>query len=366
MAWRISSILGGIHRRKTTLLRMAQAAAIAFVGLVALAMLMAPHQPPTPLPKELDQRHQIRSEVVRLIAAGDFARLEQLASDYRSTRARTSSGVWKLTVFYGGVHDAAAIAPDDAAGWRTLAEALHRWRQAYPDSPTPYVAEAVVLKRYAWALRPHTLVVETAAGPEKRFVTALMSAQRFLRETHDRASSDPHYYVVRTAIETALDTDSADLLALVEEGAGREPAYYQLYFAALDHFAGHPDREAQDIEAFVNLAVERTRGIEGLSLYARLYWYASSAYYGADLISRTRIDWPKMRQGVEDVLARYPDAWNVNHFAHLACLAGDREMLAGLLHRVNGEPILQAWTSREVYDRCRALAGVAVESPPAG
>ena len=58
---------------------------------------------------ELEDRVRIESATRQAFALGNFQRLEDDSSAYRTTKARTSSGLWKLTLFYKGLSDALAV-----------------------------------------------------------------------------------------------------------------------------------------------------------------------------------------------------------------------------------------------------------------
>jgi hypothetical protein len=320
------------------------------LALLAAAASSSRHQPVA----ELEERRAIREHAARLLAAENFDELERIARDYRETGARTGSGIWKLTVLYGGIHDAVLLEPGDEDGWSRLAARLKRWEQSHPLSPTPVIAQVIALKRYAWGLRPRSLLIEASTGSSTRFLTALEAARRLLAEKSGIAGADPHYYVLYAQLAHALGEDSGRFLEAVEEGIRRAPGYYQLYFAALDHFAHDEARRARDLEAFANMAVARSRASEGLAVYARLYWYAADVYFDNELPESLAIDWNKMRAGIADVIARYPDPWNLNHFARFACAAGEIDTLKMLMQSID-QPIAQAWSSMRQYERCRNL-----------
>lgn len=112
---------------------------------------------------------------------------------------------------------------------------------------------------------------------------------------------------------------------------------------------------AQAIEDFARAAVGRTRKTEGEGMYARIYWYAAQSQYHDQLFSQSKVDWPTMKRGIHDVLARYPDAWNLNNFARFACLAGDRAEAQALAARVGDIPDADVWNrDRGEFQACRA------------
>jgi hypothetical protein len=54
-----------------------------------------------------------------------------------------------------------------------------------------------------------------------------------------------------------------------------------------------------------------------------------------------------------DVLDRFPDAWNRNNFAYLACLQGDKSTTADLIVGIGGKPMLDVWKAKSIFEGCR-------------
>ncbi len=337
------------------------AAGLACLAMAALAWVTLSAAGSMEPAGELVVRRGVKAEVRALFAARDYGALEAIAGRYRSGKDRTPSGIWKLTLFYGALHDAiATVRASDRGGWRALAADMGTWRKRYPASPTAIVAGGLLLKRMAWNLRPTGIVLEAALSTDRRFLDGLRTARRFLDANEAIAGSDPHFYVVWASLAAALGEDNGEFISRLQQAAAREPGYYQLYFAALDQFAPADGQSASDqaqaVEALANLAVERTRTAEGHGVYARIYWYASTAFWKDRLFAASHLDWARMQVGIDDVLARYPDAWNLNNFARLACLKGDRGKTAELFARMHGELALEAWPSRAEAERCHDLA----------
>ncbi len=311
---------------------------------------------------ELKERAAIRAKVARLLDADDFAGLDKLAETYRKTEARTSSGIWKLNVFYSGFHTKVKKAGKDDPVWRSVARKLAIWQSQFPDSPTPIIANAIVMKRYAPTLRSPVLVqrASTAASDEDAaFVTTLIAAKAHLEKHKAVASRDPHYYVIWANLAFALGrlgADDATFFDIMIEGMQSFPEYYPIYFAAMDYVAPPARGDAKALEALANMAVEQTRSVDGLSLYARVYWTAHSSYFGKDLFRRSDVNWQKMSAAIDDILKRFPDQWNINNFAYFSCLAGDVEKTRSLLARIEGKPVREVWKTGTAYRACENLA----------
>ena len=311
-------------------------------------------------PAEMTQRADLKKQVQGIFKSGDFVGLDALSARLRDGAERTPSGIWKLTVFYGAFQDlAASIGRDDAAGWDSLSARIAHWQQTSKTSPAAIIADAVARKARAWTLRPRQFVHEASIGGESRFIRTLRLAAELLDRNRAIAQSDPHFYAVRADLAAALSEDPGVFMERINEGLDKSPGYFPLYFAGLNYFADGDAAEradvAQRIEAFANTAARRLPGSDGTALYARLYWHASSAIYGDQLFAKSRVDWPRMRSGIDAVLARYPDAWNRNNFAYLACLQHDQATTKRLLTGVS-EPILTVWKAKTIFNGCQRWA----------
>lgn len=308
---------------------------------------------------ELSQRDDLKKQVRTLFQSDDLTGLETLSSRFRDGRERTQSGIWKLTVFYGAFQDLGSeIARDDTAAWDKLSTKIIRWQQAEKSSPAAIIAGAVSLKARAWKLRPRTFVLEASTG-DSRFVRTLRIAAELLDRSKSVAAADPHFYAVRADLAAALSQDPGSFMDLVNEGLDKTPGYLPLYFSGLNYFAdgnaaGRPD-VAQRIEAFANTVARRLPAPQGEAIYARLYWHAFTALYGDDLFVKSRVDWSRMRNGIDAVLASYPDAWNRNNFAYLACLQHDHATSKRLLDGL-ADPIITVWKAKAIFNGCQRWA----------
>ena len=341
------------------------AVAVAWVGI---AEVEAGHLLPEPR-SEMLEREALKQSVHALFDRNDFAALERLAGDFRNSGARTPSGIWKLTVFYTAFHDiSASIGATDDRGWQRFSAKLADWQGQFAEKPTALVVQGIALKSFAWSLRPRWIVLEASTGAATKFQAALNNARDMLDHAKSTASADPHYYVLRADLATALGEAPDQVMALTDEGRAKFPDYFALDFSGLDYFgagdgaAAPGPIEAMRVEAFASTAASKTGADGGAARYARLYWHAYQAFYGNDLFRKSRVDWPRMRTGLGDIALRYPDAWNVNNFAYFACLAGDRGTARRLIASIAGRPPLEVWQSRAIFAGCRRWASLEPQS----
>jgi Domain of unknown function (DUF4034) len=333
-------------------------AALAILVVTSFISVGANETPAEAAPTETSERAVLIQDVKTLFEANDFAALETMAAQFRASRERTRSGIWKLSVFYRALHEATLIERDDNRAWARISARLRAWLAAYPKSPTPIVANGIVLKRYAWVQRPRFLLMEISAPSEDRFVSTLKMARNYLEANQELAGQDPHYYVVLSDLASALGEDAGRFYTMIEAGLAKEPEYYPLYFAGLDYFApvgadGSKRSVFRNLAAYANTMVERTAQAEGSSIYARLYWHATQAGYGDQLVGPSGFSWDRVAKGIDDVLAKYPDRWNAENFARLACLSGDRAKARALIAKVTSPPDLKIWRSQAAYEACK-------------
>lgn len=129
--------------------------------------------------------------------------------------------------------------------------------------------------------------------------------------------------------------------------------FYQLYFSAINYFAPKWYGNKDAIEAFAQKAVQRTKDKEGMALYARIYWYAAQAQYGDDLFRKSAVVWKNLELGFDQVIAQYPDPWNVNTYAKFACLAGDKQKTRELIEKIGNDLLIPAWGAEYKFKRCK-------------
>lgn len=312
---------------------------------------------------EMQDRATIKAEVQRALAAHEFATLEDMAEGFRTTKARTSSGLWKLSVFYWGVDEYFDNHRKDAEFWKAAEQITIEWGERYPDSPTAHLVAAEFLVNRAWSYRGtnYAYTVEPQNWPP--FLDHIERARSYLEAHRATAEVDPYWFDIMSEIAVLQNWPEDRFLAMQADAYAKEPAYYQRYFTAMDYYTPKWGGSAEQIETFVRQSLERTRESEGWGMYARMYWYASQTQYHDDLFAESLVNWDDMKKGMDDVLARYPDDWNLGNFARFACLAGDGAKTRELLDRLSREAAERAWDRQEDFERCRDLASRAAANP---
>jgi len=275
--------------------------------------------------EELQDRATIETQVYDLLWDKDFAGLEIMADDYRTTQARTSSGLWKLTLFYVGIQRAFHRQGSDWAE-----QAARAWVGQYPQSPAAHLVYAEML-------------------PDAEKTRVYLEAHKSV------AARDPRWYEMMAQIAYTQGWPRPRFTQMIDEGLDRMPEYYPIYFAVVDYLSPRWGGSAADIDRFARQAVERTRETEGWGIYARIYWYAFQTEFGDGLFTRSLVNWPDMKKGMDDVLRQYADGWNLANFVMFACLKGDGQKLKELTDRMDDEA-WSVWDDQEYSEKCKALS----------
>jgi hypothetical protein len=309
---------------------------LAVIGLVAIA---APAHA-----GELEQRQEIR-------------RIDRQVGQYTADAARTSSGLWKTWVLFNGVRWVIGRASTDDKKLVSVEKQFLDWAERYPNSTTAHIGYAAALTAHAWYFRgdgPASAVRDQDWAPFRDY---LEKARVYLMEHADDAHTDPQWYTEMLVIARGQGWPEEAYMNLVSDGLKRHPYFYPIYFSALRNLLPKWGGSIEAIDAFALAAVKYTKEEEGQGMYARIYWSAYQIEFGNELFSRTKVDWSRMSVGIDDVLARFPAQWNINNFAHFACLAGDREKARSLIAMIEGPPIHLAWKSLSpTFEECRDWA----------
>jgi hypothetical protein len=318
---------------------------------------------------ELQAREAIAGSARANFDANRFNDLDHEMAGYVDGKVRTSSGLWASNIYYKGVLQAFKTAQDDAteADWDALDARTLAWAKHNPGSSLARIVHAEVIIDRAWRIRGYGYANTVPAGSWEPFHAGLRKAEDYLLGEKAVADKVPEYYIVLSEIARGEGKPRGEVDALLAECERRFPGYYPMYFSVLEYLLPQWNGDMDAIEDFALDAVRRTQGTEGRSMYARIYWsLAQNEEYEGAIFAVTKVQWPLMKAGFEDIVARYPDQWNYQNFARFACRASDDETLAELLAEHVHAPILdEAWEARSYYDSCASRVAPRSGSPEA-
>jgi hypothetical protein len=316
---------------------------------------------------EPDIRMKIMLQSQAFVKAGLFSELDRFYDHAVARQLRTPSGLWVSGIYCDGVlaNMRHLNPPKSKKDWQKFEAISAKWAKDSPKSALARIAHASAISSYAWSIRGEGYAGSVPEKAWKPFYQELRRAVDYLEAEKAVASRSPAYYDLMIGLLTAMP--GGDPSVAFEEGVTKFPGYYPSYFSMLENLLPKWHGDAAKIEKFARNAVERTSAIEGKGMYARIYWYASQTQYGNALFDQSDAQWPAMREGFEDVIARYPDQWNLNNYAKFACDAGDVATLSKIMGRLRN-PIdsdVWGWGAESRYEKCLKLSKTKVESEKA-
>ena len=303
------------------------------------------------------ERDQVRRESGRLFQANDFEALERIATLYRDDASRTSSGTWKLRLFYDGIATIGlGFEKSEQDQWRQELGRFDEWQAQYPASPTPVIAKAAAIMGRGWAMR--------GTGPSKGVQQGHMSLYQelaaetgeYLANNDSIRSVDPHWYALMAYAYEALGVESDAFWELYAEGLETYPHYDPLIFVAGNYFSPQWYGSLEEVEKLARYTAVQTEATRDFAPYARLYWVAGyQRRINMYAFQTPYADWSDMVRGMDAVISRYPSQWNIQHFGFFACFQRDKSTLARYIGLVVEPVIEEAWVSEANFQNCRSM-----------
>ena len=292
-----------------------------------------------------------------LIGARDFAGLNAMEKEFRTTRSRTPSGTWNLAAFYAGVewklkqsHLTERCAPYSP-------DFIKAWIEADPGQPAAHIVDGQLLLDRAWCFRGRGFADHVEESDWVPFRDNADAAYHALADHKTVAVIDPEYYAVMENVYRAQNKSADKFGKLLNEAVSKEPYYYSLYFNAYYYFQPQWHGSAAEENVLAHFGMDRTRNEDGAGLYARFYWSAFQNC-GQCALNEHGMDWDVMKTAMDDVVKRYPHDWNFANFAKIACRMADGPTAAKYLSALSAEDKGQPWDDETEWRACQMFAGL--------
>ncbi|MCW5593967.1 MAG: hypothetical protein KIS74_17840 [Burkholderiales bacterium] len=310
----------------------------------------SPQAPAEPAAYDVPLYYKAGSATVTAIFNEDFAKPDRMHDEFLATGKRSTHGLFvveSLQYAWDNQFDTPEIGPME----RTLAQ----WAKASPDSRLRRLVEAIKWQRQAWVARGGGYASSVPGEAMSVFRDRLARATKALDSAGPEGKASPIWYWVALIVAGSSGQPASAFDALYEEAAGRFPSYHTIHYTRMNYLLPQWGGSFDAVDDFVRKVVERTRESEGEAFYAWLYVDVARKTDG-DLFKVTRASWPRMKKGFEDMVARYPDAWNRNLFATFACRARDKETTARLLTELGAAARLGQGSPGYTTESCRRFA----------
>src|SRR5262249_10967875 len=223
----------------------------------------------------------------------DYEKLEKLAAELRSSKARFPGGAWKLHKLYQGIDRPVSVGKVSEQEWILHLPKLQKWVAQYPKSITARVALASAFTEYAWSARGDGFASTVSEDGRRLFGERLMVAEKILTEAKALPEKCPHWYATMETVAMGRGWERSRFDSLFEEAVEYEPQYHYFYTYKANYLLPRWHGEAGEMEKFADETAVRLGGKFGSIVY---YLIASemSPRYRTRMFFETRLSWPRI------------------------------------------------------------------------
>jgi hypothetical protein len=297
---------------------------------------------------EMKDKLRIEAETAGYFEAKNFDKIDDLASQYRASKASTCSGVWKLESVYEGV---TPHQTDSEETWNKALSTLHEWVEAKPNSITPRVALANTLVSYAWKARGSGYADSVSNTGWELLKQRLTEAVNVLNEAKNLKEKCPFTAEVMMSAALGLGADKSQYETLFSEAIATYPDFSTYYFEQAYYLTPRWYGKTGDMPAFLQKAADQIGGDDGDLLYARVAWYVD--LMTRDVFDDPALSWARVDRGFAVMEKRFPDSvYARNGRAYMAVMGSDKiNAPRRLVGALRGKIDLTTWTSTDNFLR---------------
>jgi hypothetical protein len=231
---------------------------------------------------------------------------------------------------------------------------LAKWRRQFPLSDGPDLIEALLFQSWAWQARGHGYAKEVSPQAWAEYAQRIEMADAALTDAADKSQRSPAYYPLAISLGVDQSKNRQDLQRLADNSLEEFPDYYPPHRAMIRAYLPKWGGSYVEIDDYVEHVQAKVPAERQREMYARLYTtLASLSEEEVDLFVETIANWPKVKEGYEDMLDRYPHSdWLRNLYAGMACRARDAETYRALMSELENRLLPAAWVGKYSIQMC--------------
>lgn len=275
---------------------------------------------------------------------GDFAALEKQNALLKQPGHISADGASELELFRDGLDVVIQNGSGDRESYLLELEKLTlQWTTEHPQSALAHILYARVLAAHGWSYRGTGSAREVPPQALEDFRSYMRRAADYLTKHADVAMTDSSAHATLLNIGKGLGWDQQQLAAVAQEGLKRNPEDIRLYVEVMIALLPQWGGDAGKLDRYIRQVAGQTKANHGMGMYFRLYSAAAEEEYGHALFLETGVDWAMMKQGFQDIQARYPSPTRRSRYAYMACLAQDKEALLAALNELGSTIDVAPW-----------------------
>ncbi|MEZ5853321.1 MAG: hypothetical protein R3D67_00700 [Hyphomicrobiaceae bacterium] len=254
--------------------------------------------------------------------------LKQPLREMRVSRIKDPEGNDTIDSFYSGFKFGFQTRDMYKVVRQAWAPAFLDWKNKFPESPTPYIADAFLMVTQAWYVRGNGFVNTVWKEDWPIVQKLLIEARANLEQNKEIASRDPYYYKLMGDIGRNLGEDWNAYISRFEEGFAKFPKHTGLRISTSISLLPQWGGSEEAFQNWADISARETAAQSGSAMYAQLFRkfnYPRINQFFADAGHRA-----KMRKGLEDWLKYYPSTATVLKLRFIACWLRDAELVLKL------------------------------------
>lgn len=307
---------------------------------------------------ETQLRNHISQCTVFLLETRDYKALDELIESLLSQKARTSSGLWAQGFYYAGIEKylSTARSDEDLDG---MDGELADWLDFNKKSDSARLAISMSKLKRAWLYRGNKYSGDTSEESFDLFHKQVSMALKFLLENEGISQRDPEWFTqLFSVLRSQKNVDEKSYMAFVDQAVSLYPDYYPIYFSASVYFLPKWHGDAASFDNFAKYATRNLDPVNAKAVYARIYWANVCSQCGERDVANWRDHWDDIRDGFDEIVKDYPDQWNINNYARIACSAYDQDKTIEIMKKIDGEANPDAWDRQFSYSYCSKWSGL--------
>jgi hypothetical protein len=264
------------------------------------------------------------------------------------------SGLGPIGLFYEGV---CGVPDDDKPVAQAEMDALNAWATARPKSLAAKIALARGLIKDAWGARGGGYASTVTQYGWSTFDVKLHQAADVLMSAQDDRKADLEWYVAMNSVGQGLGENKDDYLQRNQEGTALYPKSVEIYGGPLVFLLPRWWGSYPEVADYATKAADAVGGDEGDMLYARLAKRVWDYSDDMNVFSDVGFSWPRVRRGMQLVLAKFPHSKNMaNEFCVFAWQADDHATAHALFDYLGDRYMDFPWASYGDFQKAQAWA----------
>ncbi len=305
-----------------------------------------------------NQAESLTKQARQLLTQDNFAALDSLANEARTSKARFADGEWKLFILYQALTLPTSGTTAGEMDWEPHLARLQRWHKTSSKSVTAHITYGAALIEYA--LKAHVGGQEwNSMGTEiggRAFQARLKSGLTVLQGLKKVKDHCPHLYYIQLRLAMAQGWSWNEFNLPYAEGIAQEPSYHYFYQAKAFNFLPRNRGGQGEWENYADEVYRQLGAQEGALAYFMIVSHLRPTL-GASLFSKNRAYLSRLKEGYQVLLSRYQgNNLRHNEMAYFASLARDQVTAKAAFDRIGNARNTEVWASQAFFEQKRAWA----------